>query len=181
MTTFVDTCYVTSPQYFGSRRHVPRGARIRITTKSNEHLEALLNDSVHVTPMIKSELDKYQELVQRESMRQANAYKVLLDDHNDLLTSLYNVLNIITPTDDTRTIACQFAHGKPSEADRELISVAAFHGLEQPTTLFTRDRDMIELTQQMIRYNMVPWTDFRCYWDRAWQEQVIYGDRNRFT
>ena len=181
MTEFVDTCYVTSPAYFGSRKHVPKKARIRITTNSNDHLEDLITRSVHVTPLIKSELDRYQALVQRESKRQQNVYKSLLDDHNDLLNVLFTSMTIVEPTEKATDLMTRFDEGKPSEADRQLVSIAAYHGLDAPTTLYTRDRDMIDLTQQMIKFNMVPWTDFRLYWDRAWQEEIIYGNKERFA
>ena len=180
MVEFVDTCYVTSPAYFGSRRHVPKNARIRITTKSNEHLEDLVARNVHVTPLIKSELDRYQVLVQRECARQQNGYKTLLDEHNDWLNTLFTSMTVVEPTADSEHLQQRFGEGKPSLADRELCAIAAYHGLHEPTTLYTRDRDMIDLTQQMIKKNMVPRTTFQLYWERGWQEEIIYGDKTFF-
>ena len=186
MVEFVDTCYVTSPAHFGSRRHFykkrlfPVTPCIRITSKSNDHLEDLVARNVHVTPLIKKELDKYQGLVQAEFERQENGYKTLLEEHNDWLNTLFASMTVVEPTADSEHVQQRFGEGKPSLADRELCAIAAYRGLDDPTTLYTRDRDMIDLTQQMIKHNMVPWTMFRLYWDRAWQEEIIYDDRTFF-
>jgi hypothetical protein len=181
MITFVDTCYVRHPNHTGSRKYIPRSARVRITPKFNEHIESLLEQELLLTPLIKSELDIYHDNVQREIPRHSISYRNLLEEYDGLLTTFLENVNVVQPSAQASNLITRFPDGKPSSADRELLSTAAVHGLNEPSTLHTRDRDFLTMTEYMVKYDLVPWTNLRVCWDRAWYEELVYGDKTRFS